>query len=281
MANSGPSSAGSAFIARRRRSEAEIRFAYGFGRQLVALETTSFFRIERARGDDADRRVILDLNMNDKKKSPEERITHDLHPVLVMRSAPVSPDLRQWIGEDGRGFLERQRQRPTEESRWPGGHKRDARGSKFVHVGTPPKPLAGPARGSLSWGWACVRPGRARRRVTGSWRSRRWRCTRTSVRTRTQGRSNIRRPSPASWSSRRTRGSSRSCSCSSWSMRWSWFVSPSPLKTGDPPNHYTRAEGACRAPTASQATRVRRTTVHDQKERGDVSRVAPPSSSRA
>jgi hypothetical protein len=71
-------------MARRRRPEAEIRFAYGFGRQLLALKATPLFGVERARGDDADRRLIVNLDMDDEKESPEKRVAHDLHAVLVM-----------------------------------------------------------------------------------------------------------------------------------------------------------------------------------------------------
>lgn len=73
----------------RRHSEKQTTSAYVTPRRetrgrvqplavvLVALETTSFFRVERACGDDADRRVILDLDVNDKKKSPEQRVNPD------------------------------------------------------------------------------------------------------------------------------------------------------------------------------------------------------------
>jgi hypothetical protein len=105
-ANSGPSSAASAFTARMRRSEGENRFAYGFRRQLLAFEATPFRWGERARGDDADRRFILNLDVDDEKKSSEQRVAHDLHPVLVVCTASVFSDLRERVGKDGRGFFE-------------------------------------------------------------------------------------------------------------------------------------------------------------------------------
>ena len=40
-----------------------MRFAYKFGRQLLAFEAAALFRVERARGDDADCRFILDLDV--------------------------------------------------------------------------------------------------------------------------------------------------------------------------------------------------------------------------
>lgn len=45
----GPSSAASAFLARTRRSEADMRCSYGLARQLLSLELTTFFRVELAR----------------------------------------------------------------------------------------------------------------------------------------------------------------------------------------------------------------------------------------
>ena len=44
--------------------------------------------------------------MDDEEESSEERIAHDLHPVLVVCSASVFSDLRQRVGKDGRGFFE-------------------------------------------------------------------------------------------------------------------------------------------------------------------------------
>jgi hypothetical protein len=54
---------------RRRR-----RFAYGFARQLLTLEASSLFRVELPCGDDADRRVIVHLDMDDEEESSNEGV---------------------------------------------------------------------------------------------------------------------------------------------------------------------------------------------------------------
>jgi hypothetical protein len=44
-----------------------MRAAYGFARQLLTFEPSSLFRVELSRGEDAERRVIVHLDMDDEK----------------------------------------------------------------------------------------------------------------------------------------------------------------------------------------------------------------------
>ena len=83
-----------------------MRFAYGFGFQLVSLEAAAFFRFELPRGDDSESRFILDLEVNDEEQPSEKRVAHDLHAALIVVPGFVLAKLRERIREDGDGLLE-------------------------------------------------------------------------------------------------------------------------------------------------------------------------------
>ena len=48
----------------------------------------------------------MNLDVDDQKQPSQERIAHDLHPALVVRSAAIRTDDGEWVGENRRGFLE-------------------------------------------------------------------------------------------------------------------------------------------------------------------------------